>query len=72
MAEQRLSLLIFALSAILVTLLLSCLLRIGMRPAGYPPGPPTIPILGNIHQVRDFNIAQRSSMLINRPSDAPA
>lgn len=27
------------------------ILRIGRRPAGYPPGPPTIPILGNIHQV---------------------
>lgn len=25
------------------------LLQVGRRPAGYPPGPPTIPILGNIH-----------------------
>lgn len=27
------------------------LLQVGRRPRSYPPGPPTIPILGNIHQV---------------------
>lgn len=27
------------------------LLQVGRRPAGYPPGPPTIPILGNLHLV---------------------
>ncbi|CAJ2502503.1 Uu.00g098970.m01.CDS01 [Anthostomella pinea] len=25
------------------------LLKVGSRPAGYPPGPPTVPILGNLH-----------------------
>ncbi|KAL2005346.1 hypothetical protein VTN00DRAFT_2557 [Thermoascus crustaceus] len=39
------------LAAIGLALLFIRLLRTGRRPKDYPPGPPTIPILGNIHRM---------------------
>ncbi|KAI5918414.1 cytochrome P450 [Camillea tinctor] len=38
---------------ILVSAIIWRILKIGSRPANYPPGPPTLPLIGNLHQIPD-------------------
>ena len=46
------------------------LLRVGRRPKGYPPGPPTVPVLGNLHLV-SFCRSSRSRLALIEDHQMP-
>lgn len=41
----------FAALMILVSAILWQMTKVGRRPKNYPPGPPTLPLIGNLHQI---------------------
>ena len=52
----------------LVALALLGLLRlrhVGKRAPGLPPGPPTVPVLGNLHLVRAFSLCSRQKLNVH-------
>jgi hypothetical protein len=51
--------------SVLVLYCIIALLLVGRRPKDIPPGPPTVPILGNLHLVRTHVVLYLLEVLIS-------
>ncbi|KAF2827188.1 cytochrome P450 [Ophiobolus disseminans] len=60
------------LAAVLIYLAIQCL-QVGRRPKNYPPGPPTVPVLGNLHLLSGITPETQERRLIcgQIPKDKP-
>lgn len=47
--EQRMALLSFTVLFVIVVWVVNYVRKIGSREQGLPPGPPTLPFIGNLH-----------------------
>ncbi|KAI1324282.1 putative cytochrome P450 [Xylariaceae sp. FL0255] len=47
---------IASVAVVLLAILVRKVLQIGQRPAGLPPGPPTVPIFGNLHLIPKHDV----------------